>query len=188
MNEYQFKSIMQYSWSHSQQRSAEYLAKYWLADDEYTQKYASVRQMLFLEKPFVSERTSIHYRYEVFRTLGGVLFTEQEFSTLQSLAYSIGDETIVIEEDAVESDPHQTTKPSLRMRYPRTTTWAEVYPHEEGLSYELFGVAARNYCVYSDSGLWGKYSANDWKNPQEYWIFAPQVRIQFLSFLMTLPS
>ena len=82
----------------------------------------------------------------------------------------VGDKEFIILEDFLdEQHPPHDSGPPLRFKYPANITWEEInkFPclgpdKDEGICYELFGRPVRNYFVFGDSGLWGRYVANDY--------------------------
>lgn len=52
----------------------------------------------------------------------------------------------------------------MRFKFPSNITWDELMSGG-AISEELFQMSYKDYSVFGDSECWGKYVANDYKNP-----------------------
>jgi hypothetical protein len=179
MNDFQ-RQIEAYAFPSSAAKSVSYLSAYWLSEAEYVQKWKPIQDTIFEHVSVSPPAVRINEQLAVFSTVGGVLFTKEDFRKLAVCLKDLPDTNFAVVEDFDIDRPPHGSGPVLRLRYPKSIHWDEMCVAEEGISYELFGRPVRNYFVFGDSGLWGKYAANDWPNPRDYWAFDPAVTSQFL--------
>lgn len=178
MNDFQ-QELEAYAFPNSIAKSIAYLSAYWLSEAEYHERWKPLQDTIFVDSSAAPPCVRISEKLAVFSRVGGVLFTQEDFLKLSASLASLPDTNFVIVEDFDIRRPPHNSGPALRLRYPKSIHWNEICIEGEGISYELFGRPIRNYFVFGDSGLWGKYAANDWLNPQDYWALSPNVSSTF---------
>ena len=107
---------------------------------------------------------------------GGILFERTEYEELQKFMLEIEDKYLIIIQNDFGGLEKKTV---LRMKYPSTITWEELMSGNF-ISTVLVEMFANEYFVFSESGLWGKYSANDYDYPLDIVGTKLSVKKQFL--------
>jgi hypothetical protein len=179
-----YQSVLdRYAFPKTYARSETYLKSFWLTHSQYVSRIQAMRCAIFKEGVFTPDAFAFNENFNSYETVGGVLFVKDDYVQLQQCLTKTEDKTIFVIEDFDTANPPHTSGPPFRMQYPKASTWQVIYPDEEGISYELFGRPVRNYFVFGDSGLWGKYAGSDWQDPVDIWAFSPEVEDVFLEGL-----
>lgn len=154
-----------YSFPESRDVTKHYFEQYWLGSSELAKFWNPLKLKIFEAShfPFPNRVFREHYIYSA--SMGGVLFVKDEFELLMRLAKLSNDVHFVVIEDYDEINPPHCSGPPLRFKYPTTISW-EAMNAGGYISTELLGFAHKNYFVFGDSGLWGKFAANDLEVPQ----------------------
>lgn len=138
-----------------------FLDKYLFDEDEYFSKWKKIEDIIFQNKEIGLPKKIIKNEYSYFFGRGGVLFDERDFNFLQECILRIGDKNLII----VQNDfGEKMESPILRMKFPADISWRELMSGNFISSF-LFEMPFNEYFVYSESGLWGKYAANDYDFP-----------------------
>ncbi len=165
--------IPQGEWGNKCQ-AEKYLQKYWLPKQEYEKKWKPIQDKIFIQNQSLPELI-YSPEYELIALRGGCLFEEEDFSQLQKVMQDIGDSHFVIiqhSQDFTESEP------MFRMKFPANITWDEL-TNGNYISAVLLEMSYNEYYVFSESGNWGKYSANDYEQPLDIIGFKPEYRCVF---------
>lgn len=168
------KLIPESEWG-NKEIASEYLNRYFLSIEEYTQKWKPIQECIFQ-----NERTGLPAKvfkegFNLMAIRGGILFEREDFENLQNCIKAVGDKNLVI----VQNDfGGAVEKPLLRMKYPVDITWERLMCGNF-VSTVLFEMFANEYFVFSESGNWGKYSANDYENPLDIIGFKPELAAIF---------
>jgi len=167
INRYSLKGYDMYSRSISRsewgdlKKGEEYLAKYWLSSEE----YQSVSEPIF-EKIFDNQKIGLpnlvfSEEFDLLVLEGGCLFVEEDFIKLQKCILQLGDNFLFI----VENDfGGSLEEPTFRMKFPADISWQELNSGNF-VSSTLLESIHKEYFVFGEGGLWGKYSANDYDFP-----------------------
>ncbi len=140
-----------------------YLERYWLNKEELA--FWEVKKKTIFEETFRMLPDKLFKgSFQSIVMKGGLIFIEEDYNILRECMNTCEDKNFVIIEDYDETSPPHKSGPSLRFRYPVSTLWSEL-KISDGICYELFERPVRNYFVFGDSGLWGKYVANDYHYP-----------------------
>lgn len=138
-----------------------YLKKYYICNDDCILECNHIKSKIFNNHYEKNPKLIFKKDYTLISSLGGVLFEKNDFEVIQSISKQIGDKYLFI----IQNDFNKSLKkPVLRMKYPVDITWQEIMSGNF-ISTVLFEMFANEYFVFSDSAIWGKYSANDCVNP-----------------------
>ena len=184
LNEYSNEQYLMYSKSLTEsewgnmEATLDYLKKYYIPLNDHTEKFEGIQNSIFysntlgLPDKVFKDGVSLH------AVKGGILFEKVEFERLQNCIRMMGDESLII----IQNDYNKTVKkPLLRMKYPVNVTWSELMSGNF-VSTVLFEMFANEYFVFSESGNWGKYSANDYDYPLDIIGFKPEFESVFTSY------
>jgi hypothetical protein len=148
----------------------EYLNKY-LMPDIYFQDILGNKMFSIFNNPvgFPNNIFAKDYDYKIFN--GGGLFVEDEFALLKRCLGLTNDKWIFVIEEI-----HTIESGRLLMKFPVETNWSDLMAGGM-LSYELIERPVRNYFVFGDSYLWGKYVGSDYDPPKDILGFKKHVDI-----------
>ena len=137
-----------------------YLDKYWLDEKEFRDNWKSLQDKMFInqEEGLPEFIFSPSLRFMALR--GGITFEEEDFKQLQSCMKILGDKHIII----VQNSILPAKVPPFKMIYPVDITWDELMSGNF-ISTALFEMSLNEYFVFSESGKWCKYAANDFDLP-----------------------
>jgi hypothetical protein len=177
LNEYAHNAYSMYSrlipeseWG-NKEIALEYLKRYLLPIEEYTQKWKPIQRSIFQNELTGLPAKVFKEGFALMAIRGGILFEREDFENLQNCLKAIGDKNLVI----IQNDfGGAVKKPLLRMKYPVDITWERLMSGNF-VSTVLFEMFANEYFVFSESGSWGKYSANDYENPVDIIGFKPEL-------------
>jgi hypothetical protein len=156
----------------------EYLKRYFISEEDYIQKWKPVQNSIFQNEKVGLPEKVFKDEFSLIAIRGGILFEREDFENLQSCIKVIGDKSWVI----IQNDFGGTVKrPLLRMKYPLNVTWEELM-NGNFVSTVLFEMSANEYFVFSESGSWGKYSANDYEYPLDIIGFKPELTTVFQKY------
>lgn len=152
------------------QLAEEYLQKYWLLEQEYLSVWKPIQDKIFIQDKSIPD---LVYRpeFEMIALRGGCLFLEEDFKQLQKAMQEVGEEYFVIIQ---HSQDFTEGEPMFKMKFPVNITWEELISGNY-ISAVLFEMSYNEYFVFSESGNWGKYSANDYEYPLEIVGFKPEL-------------
>lgn len=159
-------------------QAKEYLQKYWLSKQEFEKDWKPIQDTIFNRNQSLPELI-YSPEYELIALRGGCLFEEEDFKQLQKLMQEIGDKHFVIIQ---RSQEFMEGEPMFRMKFPVNITWDELTSGNY-ISAILLEMSYNEYCVFSESGKWGKYSANDYEQPLDIIGFKPKYEQIFRTHL-----
>jgi hypothetical protein len=169
MKDYQ-KRLDQFTNNTDKKKIEEYMKKYWLNRQELNTTWLPIKNSVFTH--------DFHYPDQVFNTsfdtiisIGFFALAEDDLKQFQECIKVTGDKYFVLVEDYDEEiDPvvvndgrDKYTQISTRLKYPSDISWEEI-KSGDWFSKEVFEGPVRDFFIFGDSGLWGKYAGND----QEY--------------------
>ncbi|MEO1097916.1 MAG: hypothetical protein AAFX57_09185 [Bacteroidota bacterium] len=181
LNEYASEAYSMYARTISEKEwgnkdaALEYLKKYHLPEDEYLEKWKPVQNMIFKNQDKSLPEMMFNKGFSLLAIRGGVLFEKEDFENLQSCVRQLGDEKLLIIQNDFGGKLNSTP---LRMSYPSDITWEELMSGNF-ISTVIFEMFANEYFVFSESGKWGKYSANDYEQPLDIIGFKPDYESVF---------
>lgn len=153
----------------------QYLQNYFLSEEEYFKYWKPIQKKVFPYESIGIPTQMFSENYNLITSVGGVLFEKEDFELLQKCILEIGDRSIII----IQNDfTRRLEKPILRMKYPSDITWEKIMSGSF-ISTVLFKMYANEYFVFSESGLWGKYSANDEEYPLDIVGVTPDLEFIF---------
>lgn len=163
------KLVPSEQWGDKQLAEA-YLQKYWLTEQDYQKNWEPVHDKIFCRDKGLPD---LVYRsgFKIIALKGGCLFMEEDFVQLQNVMQEIGDNHFVIIQHSQEFTEGE---PMFRMKFPVNITWSELISGNY-ISAVLFEMGYNEYFVFSESGNWGKYSANDYEYPLDIIGFKPEL-------------
>lgn len=146
-----------------------YLQKYWLEEQEYLKVWKPIQDTIFNQGKSLPD---LIYRpeFELMALRGGCLFAEEDFKQLQKAMQEIGDNHFVVIQHSQEFTEGE---PMFRMKFPVSITW-DGLTSGNYISAVLLEMGYNEYFVFSESGKWGKYSANDYEHPLDIIGFKPE--------------
>ncbi|MGV3460513.1 MAG: hypothetical protein ACO1N9_08690 [Flavobacterium sp.] len=152
----------------------EYLKKYWLPEDEYLIKWKKIQDNIFDPN---EDLPNLVYQpgYEMIALVGGRLFVEAEFKRLQEIMVKNGDKYFIIIQHSQEWTGGE---PMFRMKFPVISTWEELVSGNY-ISAVLLEMYYNQYYIFSDSGNWGRFCANDYIHPLNIFGFKPELSSDF---------
>lgn len=147
----------------------EYLQKYWLPQLEYLSVWKPIQDKIFVQ----GNLSDLIYRpdFEMIALRGGCLFLEEDFKQLQKAMEEVGEEHFVIIQ---HSQDFMDGEPMFRMKFPVNITWDELTSGNY-ISAVLVEMSYNEYFLFSESGDFGKYSANDYEYPLDIIGFRPEL-------------
>ena len=148
----------------------EYLRKYWLPEQEYLSVWKPIQDKIFVQGKSLPDLV-YSSEFEMIALRGGCLFLEEDFKQLQKAMQEVGEEYFVIIQ---HSQDFTEGEPMFRMKFPVNITWEELISGNY-ISAVLFEMSYNEYFVFSESGNWGKYSANDYEYPLDIVGFKPEL-------------
>ncbi len=131
----------------------EYLQKYLLPDSEYLSEWAAIQKNIFDLAAKAPPEPIFKANYELLFQLGGGLFSEEEFASFKDCMLVTHDSHFVVLENMPDLPPR------FKFFFPSNITWEEI--NSGGIvSQELIQRPIRDFFVFGNSGLWGKYSSD----------------------------
>lgn len=181
LNEYSANTYSMYSkiipedeWG-NKRVALEYLKKYFLCEEDYLQIWKPIQNTIFVNEEIGLPARIFKDGFYLLVSRGGILFEKKEFENLQNCIEEVGDNNLVI----IQNDfGGIVKKPLLRMKFPAHITWHELMSGNF-VSSVLVEMFANEYFVFSESGSWGKYSANDYEHPLDIIGFNPVLESLF---------
>lgn len=162
------KILERFSVPETRDISEVYLKEYWLNEEEWQSNWQLLKDKIFRKEATCLPDMLFKQDFTLLAFMGGVVFVEDDFKTLQKCMLEAGDEWFVIVENQhmqpkfKGNDGETILDPLLRFKFPVEISWNELL-NGGLLSMEVFQNACKEFFVFGDSGKWGKYAAN------EYW-------------------
>jgi hypothetical protein len=168
------KRISRLEWGDIEAGS-EYLDKYWLSLPEYKKQCERVQNMIFINQDEALPQMIFSNKYHLLVAAGGCLFTEEDFKSLQTCILKTGEKSFFI----IENDfGGKLDEPTFRMKFPANISWEELFSGNF-VSSTMIESIHKEFFVFGESGLWGKYSASDYKYPVDIVGFKPEYKSIF---------
>jgi hypothetical protein len=142
-----------------------FLDNFWLTEKEFQDNWLKIKNHIFNSVAKNLPDKIFNNGYEEVIKQGGVLFTQAEYEMLQECMKKAGDKYFIILENSSVRKIESGQLPHLQFKFPVNTTWEELNNGDEhfpDISYELLWVMNKDFYVFGDSALWGKYSAIDY--------------------------
>jgi hypothetical protein len=152
--------------------SKDYIKKYWLDEEEYVSHWEPLQDKIFDDKVgFLHSGRIFLPEFKLMALKGGATFNKKDFILLQECMRELGEKYfVVIENCATSPEVYKKFKNKknglpgkpLKFKYPVNIKWNEIYTGDF-LSDAMIGVwQVREFYIFGESGLWGKYAANDY--------------------------
>jgi hypothetical protein len=138
-----------------------YLERYWLPFAEYESTWRKVQERIFVTQEVGLPEIVFSSDYELQASRGGCLFVQEEFMKLQECTQALSERFLFVIENTFGG---RVKEPVFRMKFPAGLSWGELTSGNFA-SAILLEMPHKEYCVFGDSGTWGKYCANDYKFP-----------------------
>jgi len=152
-----------------------YLDKYWLSLTEYKRRCEKLQNVIFTNQAEALPQMIFSDEYRLLALGGGCLFTEEDFRSLQNCMLKVGEKSFFI----IENDFGGTLEePTFRMEFPADISWEEFFSGNF-VSSTMIESIHKEFFVFGESGLWGKYSASDYKYPIDIVGFLPEYEAIF---------
>lgn len=154
------RSITRSEWG-DLKKGEEYLAKYWLSNEEYKSVSELTLKKIFDNQEIGLPNLVFSKEFDLLVLEGGCLFVEEDFNKLQKCILQLGDNFLFIIENNFGGN---LKEPTFRMKFPTDISWQELNSGNF-VSSTLLESIHKEYFVFGEGGLWGKYSANDYDFP-----------------------
>lgn len=147
-----------------------YLVKYWLGNDEYFQKWRPIERSIFDFRAKHLPDLMFNDGFDLFPLVGGDIFiNENDFLSLQRCLREVGDQYFVVVQN---TNVMIEGMPFVRFRYPINCRWDELMSGGV-IGTEHFNNGQKDYFLFGDSAIWGRYVANSWVIPENRIGFNP---------------
>ncbi len=172
-----FSRLISYTDWGNKELAEKYLEKYWLPEQEYLRIWKPLQDKIFQE---VNNLPSLVYHtdFELITLQGGCLFTEEDFKQLQAAMLELDESYFVVIQNSQE---FTIGEPMFRMKFPVNITWEELISGNY-ISAVLLEMHLNEYLVFGSKYSWGKYAANDYKNPLDIIGFKPNLSPVFRKY------
>lgn len=137
-----------------------YLQKYYLNEKEYNDCWNSIQQSVFIVNHEFPQMI-FNKNFKIVASIGGILFDKKDFEKLQECIKKLGDRYIIIIQKSYEENSQEAI---FRMKFPIEISWEEMMSGSY-ISTVLFEMFGNEYYMFSESGSWGRYSANEYELP-----------------------
>lgn len=157
-------------------KEEEFLRKYLLSDVDYKQAWEKKLQSIFSSSLDFPSKL-FNEGYQTVSLMGGIIFSKDEFFQLQRCFEKTGDKWLLIIEDNAEEG-----SAIVKLKFPIKIEWHDLLGGG-AISFEVFERPIRNYFVFGDTGLWGKYVGSDFDPPEDILGFQSEVQETFKKFV-----
>ena len=138
-----------------------YMYKYWLYEKEYLEKWIQVEDSIFKDKASGLKGDVFTNTYSFLPLESASLLDYDDFSLLKGLLHWAKDQYLFVVENCGN---YGKKEECYRMKFPSNISWEELNSGNY-ISSVLTKMYHNEYFVYGDSGKWGWYVANDYKDP-----------------------
>lgn len=138
-----------------------YLEKFWLPEAEYESIWKPIQNQIFTNQDKSLPEMMFKDNLKLIASKGGCLFLKEDFEQLQQCFLKVGDKYFVVIENTFGN---RLQEPHFQMKYSTTINWEELVSGNF-ISSTIVEDIYKEYFVFGDSGVWGKYSANDYQRP-----------------------
>ena len=161
----------------------DYLNKYWLTESEYLSRWKKIHQRIFNNIHICLPDLVFNSTFNLIALRGGRLFEKVDFLQLQKSLIEIGETHFVVIENTFDDKLFENTfgtyhELAFRMKYPTNISWEELN-NGSFISSTIVEDMHKEFFVFSESGKWGKYAANDYKQPLDIIGFKPEYEAIF---------
>lgn len=147
-----------------------YLEKYWLPTAEYEKYWKPLQNKIFINQEAGLPELVFAKDYELIAMRGGSLMEELDYKALQPCLLALHEEHFIVVENTYGG---RLDEPSFRLKYPTNLSWKDL-KSGNFISSIVFEMFHNEYFMFSESGVWGLYSANEYKNPLHIIGFKPE--------------
>jgi hypothetical protein len=148
----------------------QYLSKYWLSQAKYDTFWKPIQNQIFINQDRSLPEIIFNANFNMLAFRGGRLFLREDFEQLQKCFLEVKDKYFVVIENTFGG---KLQEPAFRMEYPTEITWEEL-TSGNFISSTIIESMYKEYFVFSESKIWGKYSANDYHHPLDIIGFKPE--------------
>jgi hypothetical protein len=151
--------------------SRDYLKNYWLDEEEYVSHWQPIQDRIFDSNVGRLPARLFLPEFKLMSFLGGFTFVEEDLLLLQACMRELGEQYfVVIENCRVSCEVYESFKAEkkkfagkpLNFKYPVDIKFEELATGD-WLTEVIRGVwGSEEFYVFGESGLWGKYAANDY--------------------------
>jgi hypothetical protein len=151
--------------------SKDYIKKYWLNEEEYVSQWKPIQEKIFDNKVNWLPGRIFLPEFKLMALMGGGSFGKKDLILLQECMKELGEKYfVVIENCAISPKVYEyfkekkvefTGKP-LKFKYPVDIKWKEIYTGDELTTEIIMGFGGKEFYIFGESGLWGKYAATDY--------------------------
>jgi len=152
-----------------------YLENYWLSTAEYKKYWEPLQDKIFINQEVGLPELIFAKEYELIAVRGGSLMEELDYKALQSCLLALHDEHFIVVENTYGG---KLDEPSFRLKYPTNLSWKDL-KSGNFISSIVFEMFHNEYFLFSKSGVWGLYSANEYENPLNIIGFKPELASVF---------
>jgi hypothetical protein len=170
-----YSSIIPASQWGNRQAAQSYLERYWLPAAEYELTWKQQQDRIFSNQEAGLPEMVFRPGYELQVARGGCLFVQEEFVRLQKCTQAIGEKFLFVIENTFGG---RVKEPIFRMKFPVGIRWDELTCGNFA-SAILLEMPHKDYFVFGESGVWGKYVANDFEFPLDILGFKREVADAF---------
>jgi len=142
-----------------------YAQKHWLEESEYLTKWQPIQDQIFDPKAKYLPDMMFNPGFELMPMVGGCAFDKEDFLLVKSCMQQVVDQYFVMIENYAYSlaiSRVSDTNGIYRFKYPSSITWKELQSAGSLSNELLFGFGPEEFYIFGDSGVWGKYAANDY--------------------------
>jgi hypothetical protein len=167
MKDYQNKLDRYKKNSAYREKAQQYFEKYWLDKTELEEQWLGIKDKIFNKDFHMLPGPVINDKLGVIILKGGIIFTKNEFEIFKSCMRIVGDKVFTIIEQYDEKDPFKSPDGPFHLKFPVDITWEEMTRGGDPNmpAFTVFLSPIRNYFVFGDSGLWGKFDGSDYEFP-----------------------
>jgi hypothetical protein len=152
--------------------SKTYLEKYWIHSDEWENIWKPVKEKIFDINAKDLPDMMFNGNYKLVAQRGGILMCEDDLKTIKRCMNKLGEKFFFIVENinARPLDEYINDPLLFRFKFPSDVSWKDLSGekffggYSLGVSFDLLRVADRNYFVFGESGLWGRYVGSEYWN------------------------
>jgi hypothetical protein len=170
-----YSSIVPASQWGNREVAEKYLERYWLSSAEYQRTWKQVQDRVFTNQEAGLPEMVFCPGYELWASRGGCLFIQEEFVKLQECMQAIAEKFFFVIENTFGG---RVKEPIFRMKFPTSISWDDLAGGNFASSI-LLEMPHKEYCVFGESGAWGKYTSNDHPFPLDILGFTRDVAAIF---------
>lgn len=144
-----------------------YMKKYWLSNDEYEKKWKKKQEVMFIN-PFQGiPDIFFNSDYQVIIRRGGGIFSREGYTQFINTLEELGNNSFVIIENTFNN---LMERPRIQLKFSIKDSWEDINSGNY-ISEMIFDSCYGDYFVIANSGNFGKYAANECKDPTQLPIY-----------------